>query len=211
MSLLDKFQTLISIWFPNKTQDQTNFNTWTNELLSYTNGALLINSTVWQPLLNGETGANYKYSYSESNGEGVGKGFVLKGGFPNTDEWTLSFDFKHDNIKYTGICFLCNVETYTIPDSDQTTNVLKTWEGSWSGGSSYSNSSGGSVGYFDVKVTKVDSTHVRLQSTSLNRDTTVEVSWLPSAKYLSCGAIHNGSSNSYGPCRIKNVRAEVTL
>ena len=32
--------------------------------------------------------------------------FLLNKGFPNTDKWELSFDFKHDNIQYTGIILL---------------------------------------------------------------------------------------------------------
>lgn len=204
MSLLTKIQTLLSTWFPNKQQDKINFNKWLDECVINENG--VYKTCFWKPSLNGETGANYKYSYSESNGEGVGKGFVLKNGFFNTKKWKLSFEFKHDNIRYTGIIFLCNAITYTIPDSSHNADTLKTWEGGWSGGSAYATYKSGAVGWFDVTVTKIDDTHVRLQSTILNRDTTVEVSWLSNATKLTCGAVHNSSSSGYGPCRIRNVR-----
>ena len=207
MSLLTKIQTLLHEWFPNKTDDKNNFDTWITELINYDNGSFKV-VLKWKPSLNGETGANYKYSYSEANGEGVGKGFVLKNGFYNSDSWKISFEFKHDNIRYTGIIFLCNADTYTVPDSNGNNNVLHSWEGTWNGGERYATYSSGEVGWFDVTVTKIDSTHVRLQSNTLNRDTTVEVSWLSSATRLSFGAVHNGSSSNYGPCRIRNVVVE---
>ncbi len=153
----------------------------------------------WNPLLNGETGAVRQYSYSESNGEAVGKGFLLNHGFLNTDNWQLSFEFKHDNIRYTGINFIAMLGT-----SPNGSYRLGTWEGSWPGGSAYATYTSGTVGWFDVTVTKIDATHVRLQSSVLNRDTNVEVSWLPNATFLTCGATHNTSS-SFGPCRIRNV------
>ena len=202
MTLLTKIQTLLSTWFPNKEQDRVNFTKWFNECVIYENG--IYNTCFWKPSLNGETGANYKYSYSESNGEGVGKGFVLKNGFSNTKKWKLSFEFKHDNIQYTGICYLAELGKYDGNGGNQ--YALTTWEGSWAGGTAYATYRSGAVGWFDITVTKIDSTHVRLQSTTLNRDTTVEVSWLANAKYLSCGARHNDASSSYGPCRIRNVK-----
>ena len=63
------------------------------------------------------------------------------------------------------------------------------------------------MGWFDVTVTKIDATHVRLQSQALNRDTTVEISLLSNYEQLSCGGHHHGTNSSYGPCRIKNVKA----
>lgn len=202
MTLLTKIQTLLSTWFPNKEQDRVNFDKWYDECVIYENG--VYNTCFWKPSLNGETGANYKYSYSESNGEGIGKGFVLKNGFLNTKKWELNFEFKHDNIRYTGIIFLADLNgTY---DGTSGTNALTSWEGSWPGGSAYASYTSGAVGWFDVTVTKIDSTHVRLQSTTLNRDTTVELTWLESATQLTCGARHNGSGSSYGPCRIRNIK-----
>lgn len=159
--------------------------------------------TLWAPQLNGETGANYVHSYSESNGEAIGKGFVFKNGFDNINGWELSFEFKHDNIQYTGICFLTDLAS-GYKGREGSSTALTTWEGSWPGGSAYATYKSGEVGYFDVTVTKIDSTHVRLQSETLNRDTTVEVPWLESATKLSFGARHN-VSNGYGPCRIRNV------
>lgn len=167
-------------------------------------------TTIWEPALEGETGATYKYSYSESNGEGVGKGFIFQNGFENLDNWELTFEFKHDNIRYTGICFLSDISNsnYLYNGADNANYSLTSWEGSWPGGSAYTTYQSGSVGYFDVTVTKIDSTHIRLQSSTLNRDTTVELPWLESATQLSFGARHNGatSGNMYGPCRIRNIK-----
>lgn len=158
---------------------------------------------VWAPALNGETGAVRTYSYTESNGEAVGKAFLLNHGFLNTDKWELSFEFKHDNIRYTGINFIAEVGVSPVKSPHR----LNSWEGSWPNGTRYATYSSGTVGWFDITVTKIDSTHVRLQSSVLNRDTTVEVSWLPDVTCLTCGASHNSASSSYGPCRIRNVRA----
>lgn len=206
MTLLNNIQSLVHSWFPNKTDDKNNFDTWIDDLITYTDGCFIV-PTLWKPLLNGETGADYKYSYSEANGEGVGKGFILKNGFINTDSWELSFEFKHDNIRYTGICYLAELGKYNGSEGSQ--YALTTWEGSWPGGTAYATYSSGEVGWFDVTVTKIDSTHVRLQSTILNRDTTVEIPWLASATKLSCGARHNDSGSSYGPCRIRNVKVVI--
>lgn len=160
-------------------------------------------TVLWAPALNGETGANYRYSYSEANGEAVGKGFYLKGGFPNVKRWQLSFEFRHDNIRYTGIGFVSDMSFTSNGDL----GGLRSWEGGWPGGSAYANYNAGTIDWFDVTVTKIDSTHVRLQSQKLNRDTTVELAWLPNFERLSCGAHHHASSPQYGPCRIRNVKA----
>lgn len=158
---------------------------------------------LWAPQLNGETGANYVHSYSESNGEAIGKGFIFKNGFDNINSWELSFEFKHDNVQYTGICFLTDLAS-GYKGREGSSTALTTWEGSWPNGSAYATYLSGAVGYFDVTVTKIDSTHVRLQSETLNRDTTVEIAWLASATKLSFGARHN-AANGYGPCRIRNI------
>ena len=42
MSLLSKIQELLSIWFPNKTQDQTNYNNWMDAFIGTDNGNLII-------------------------------------------------------------------------------------------------------------------------------------------------------------------------
>ena len=160
--------------------------------------------TLWAPELNGETGARYQYSYSEANGEAVGKGFIFNEGFDNTKLWELSFEFRHDIIRYTGICFLVDMSG-TYNGVNGTGNKVSTWEGTWTGGSAYASYTSGTIDWFDVTVTKIDSTHIRLQSTTLNRDTTVEVTWLPDAEKLSFGAVHNSTSSEFGPCRIRNV------
>lgn len=175
----------------------------------YTKIEFLADNCGWSPILNGSHGASVMHTYSESNGEAVGRGFLLNKGFPNTDKWELSFDFKHDDIRYTGIVFLMDASV-DIKNINNTSNRLVTWEGSWPGGTAYATYTAGTVGYFDVKVTKIDATHVRVQSKQLDRDTTVEVSWLPNVSFLSCGANHHTSANYYGPCRIKNVHAIIS-
>jgi hypothetical protein len=170
-------------------------------------------SWLWKPELNGETGADYVWSYSEANGECVGKGFVFKNGFKNIDKWELSFEFRHDNIRYTGICFLAKLGEYNGGGGDSSV-ALTTWEGTWPNGEKYFTGnvySGGTIDWFDVKVTKIDPTHVRLQSTTLNRDTTVEVTWLPTVRRLTFGARHNyaptnSETMNYGPSRIRNIQ-----
>ena len=163
---------------------------------------ITLSNILWQPALNGETGANYIYSYSESNGESVGKGFVLNGGWSNDGLWEASFEFKHDNIRYTGIGFIA----IGFNPSNRYFLGLSSWEGSWPGGTPYASHTSGTVGWFDVTVTKIDDTHVRLRSKILNRDTTVEYSPLSTLDSVSIGANHNASSSSYGPCRIRNVK-----
>lgn len=182
---------------PTKTSQLTNDNGFTTDEATFEYLKKYVGE--WNPILNGETGAIKQHSYSESNGEAIGKGFLLNHGFLNTDNWELSFEFKHDNIRYTGINFIAMLGT-----SPNGSNRLGTWEGSWPGGTAYATYNSGEVGWFDVTVTKIDSTHVRLQSKVLNRDTNVEVSWLPNATFLTCGARHNTDS-SFGPCRIRNV------
>ena len=172
-----------------------------------TSNIITLTDILWQPALNGETGAAaYKWSYSEANGEAVGKGFTLNGGFPNIDNWELSFEFKHDNIRYTGIGFLSGNFS---PSYDGFVGITS-WEGAWPNGSAYASYNSGTVGWFDVKVTKIDSTHLRLQSETLNRDTTVEWPNLPNYDMLTCGVRHHNTSSDYGPCRIRNVKA-ITL
>lgn len=209
----ENVKTLLKQYLYTKEETRQNFDNFIRTKIGYTNGIFHINEEVivpsfilWQPELNGETGADYAWSYSEANGEAIGKGFIFHNGFDNVDNWELTFDFKHDNIRYTGICFIAELGTYNGKGNPPST-ALTTWEGSWSGGERYATYTAGAVGYFDVKVTKIDSTHVRLQSETLNRDTTVEVPWLASATKLSFGARHNTSS-SYGPCRIKNIKVE---
>ena len=46
-----------------------------------------LSKILWKPELNGETGAKYRWSYSESNGEAIGKGFTFQNGFNNVDNW----------------------------------------------------------------------------------------------------------------------------
>lgn len=207
----ENIKTLVNQYIYTKEETKDNFDNFIENEVRYINGNFIVNDTiclpVWKPTLNGETGASYKYSYSEANGEAVGKGFVLNNGFPNTDKWELTFEFKHDNIKYTGICYLAELGKYN--GNGGSNYALTTWEGSWAGGTSYATYTAGAVGWFDVTVKKIDSTHVRLISSDLDRDTTVEVSWLPDAEYLSCGARHNDATNLYGPCRIRNVIARV--
>lgn len=170
----------------------------------------IVEDILWQPALNGETGANYRYSYSETNGEGIGKGFVLYNHeFSNTDYWQLSFEFQHDDIRYTGIIYLCDKDTFVTPDMGHVNNadVLYSWEGTWPGGERYAYALSGKIDYFDVVVTKIRPTTVNLYSRTLNRNTTVNVPWLVDAETLTCGAIHNNAFSDFGPCRIKNVKA----
>ena len=42
MSLLSKIQELLSLWFPNKTEDQSNFHKWVDGMIKYNNGQLKI-------------------------------------------------------------------------------------------------------------------------------------------------------------------------
>lgn len=170
--------------------------------------------TGWTPQLIGNTGATYGYSYSESNGEAVGKGFLLNGGFLNTDNWKLSFLMKIDNIRYCGITFLADTSVgYNGANYDSITDkhFIHAFEGGWPSGTNYATYNDGEIDWFDVTVTKIDSTHVRLQSTTLNRDTNVEASWLPNAKMLSCGGCHNQYGSSFGPVHIKNVVATTSI
>lgn len=206
---LNNIKTLINQYVYTKEETRDHFDNFIENKIEYVNGNFIIDSSVilWSPALNGETGADYAWSYTEANGEAVGKGFIFHGGFDNTESWELSFDFKHDNIRYTGICFLAKLGEYSGKGGPAANTALTTWEGSWPGGTAYATYSAGAVGWFDVIVTKIDSTHVRLQSKTLNRDTTVELTWLPSATKLSFGARHNTSS-SYGPCRIKNIKVK---
>ncbi|WP_458405966.1 hypothetical protein [Methanobrevibacter sp.] len=162
---------------------------------------ILLTNVLWAPALNGETGADYRHSYSESNGEAVGKGFLLKGGWSNEGLWEVTFEFKHDNIRYTGIGFIG-----TGFGSDGGFQGLSSWEGSWPGGTAYASYNSGTVGWFDVIVTKIDDTHLRLRSEILNRDTTVEWQNLATLEIVSIGARHNSSSSNFGPCRIRNVK-----
>lgn len=46
MSLLSKIQELLSLWFPNKTEDQSNFNNWLDEFITYKNGK--VSSMIFQ-------------------------------------------------------------------------------------------------------------------------------------------------------------------
>lgn len=202
MSLLTKIQQLLNLWFPNKTNDVSNSNEWIGYIGNYVNGKLNTDG-LWYHKFSVD-GGREGYSYSETGEYGIGKGFILNNGFPNTPRWKLTFEFRHDNIRYTGICFLVDMNG-TYNGVTGTGNNLSTWEGSWNGGSAYATYTSGTIDWFDVTVTKIDDTHVRLQSSKLNRDTTVEVSWLTNATRLSCGAVHNVSSDSYGPCRIRNV------
>ena len=142
------------------------------------------------------------WSYSESNGEAIGKGFILNGGWSNEGLWEATFEFKHDNIRFTGIGFI----GVGFNPSNNYFIGLSSWEGSWPGGSAYGSAGSGTVGWFDVTVTKIDDTHVRLRSEILNRDTTVEYSSLATLESVSIGANHNVHSSSYGPCRIRNVK-----
>lgn len=200
--------TLINQYVYTKEETKENFDNFIENEIRYVSGNLIINDdylkTLWQPALNGETGASYKWSYSESDGEAIGKGFVLNNGFKNTDEWELSFEFKHDNIRYTGICFLAELGQYN--GSGGATKGLTSWEGSWPNGTAYSSYTAGAVGWFDITVTKIDDTHINIKSDILDRNTNVEVLWMENAIYLSCGARHNDSGSSYGPCRIRNVK-----
>ena len=164
--------------------------------------------TLWEPTLDGTNGARYKWSYSESNGEAIGKGFVLNGGWDNTGLWECSFQFKHDNIRYTGIVYIVDANsTYNGGGGCPSTAGRDTWEGTFPGTSNYAGYSAGAVGYFDVKVTKIDETHVRVTSKALNKDSgIIEIPQLENWTKLSIGARHNDAGSSYGPCRIKDVK-----
>lgn len=213
-TFLNNIKTLINQYIYTKEETKANFDNFIENEIKYINGSFIINDDciLWQPALNGETGADYAWYYTEANGEAVGKGFIFHGGFYNTESWELSFDFKHDNIRYTGICFLAKLGEYDGKGGPAADTALTTWEGTWSGGDRYATYTDGAVGWFDVTVTKIDSTHVRLQSETLNRDTTIELTWLPSATKLSFGARHNSSTSDgsfYGPCRIKNIKVKL--
>ena len=161
---------------------------------------------MWAPALNGETGAKYRFSYSESNGEAIGKGFVLNGGFPNTDKWELTFEFQHDNIQYSGICFLADLNG-SYNGGGGGSGSYTSWEGDWPGTSNYATYSSGKISYFDVKVTKIDSTHFQISSEKLNRSTIRQWDTLSGITQLTCGARHNDASSYGGPSRIRNVKA----
>lgn len=160
----------------------------------------LSDGIIWNPPLRGETGELILHSASEANGEVVGKGFLLKEGWSNTGLWECSFEFRHDNIRYTGIIYLANLGT-TYNNSDK----LTTWEGSFPNDSNYANYRSGTIDWFDITVTKIDETHIRVKSETLNRDSgIIEVTDLPDWERLTIGARHN-TSNDYGPSRIRNV------
>lgn len=164
-------------------------------------------SLLWEPVLDGTNGAKYAYSYSEANGEGVGKGFVLNGGFPNVDRWRLSFEFKHDNIKYTGICFLADANGGYNGMGDSKT-ALTSWEGSFPGTTNYADYNSGAIDWFDITVEKISDIELRIFSNKLQKDSGI-IDWvdLPNISILSCGARHNDSLGAYGPCHIRNVKA----
>lgn len=42
MTLLNNIQSLLHLWFPNKKDDKKNFNNWSNELIEYNEGILLL-------------------------------------------------------------------------------------------------------------------------------------------------------------------------
>ena len=142
-----------------------------------------------------------KHGATCSNGEAVGKGFTIQPGWKNEGLWEASFMFKHDNIRYTGICFL---STTNYNGYGGSSTALTSWEGSFPGTSAYATYTSGSVGYFDITVTKIDDTHVRLKSEILNKESVIEVPWLANADMVTCGARHNTNS-SYGPCRLKDL------
>ena len=152
--------------------------------------------------MNGETGAIYRHSYSESNGEAIGKGYYLSHGWDNDGLWEVTFEFKHDNIQYTGITYIAQLH-----DSYDENNSYATWEGSFPGTTKYASYTSGSVGYFDITVTKIDETHIRVKSETLNKDSGIyEVPNMANWEKVTIGARHHGSSSSYGPCRIRNVK-----
>lgn len=162
-------------------------------------------SPLWQPKLDGTNGANYIFEYNENDGEGVGKGFVFKGGFPNKGLWQLSYELQHDNIRYTGLAYIADPDKYNGEGSNE--YALTTWEGNWLGSTNYAHWYSGKIPWFDITVTKIDRTHVQLDSDVLNKHSTYEWTKLPLLKTISCGARHNHVSSEFGPCRIRNVVA----
>ena len=156
---------------------------------------------VWAPALVGETKELVLHSATESNEEVVGKGFLLKEGWENTGLWECSFEFRHEDIRYTGIIYLAKLgETYA--DSIK----LSTYEGSFPNDDNYATYQDGTIDWFDITVTKIDETHIRVKSETLHRDSgIIEVTDLPNWEKLSIGACHNTSSNLYGPSSIRNV------
>lgn len=174
----------------------------------------------WQPELTGETGAaSIRYSYSEANGEVVGKGFVLNGGFKNKGLWQIDYEFKHDDIRYTGICFIADL-TGTTSQGMKVPNI-HTWEGTWTadicnydGGqtvvndSNYASWRDGAIDWFDVHVKKDAENHVVIWSDKLNKkaENTSDF-WKDETRIFSIGGEHNGASAMFGPVRIRNVKA----
>ncbi|WP_305554637.1 Ig-like domain repeat protein [Methanobrevibacter sp. V74] len=173
-------------------------------------GTYIIEDYLFKPALDGTTGAKYCHSYNEANGESVGKGFIINGGFPNIEKWELSFEFRHDNIRYTGIILLADVNSSYNGGGGGGTNALTTWEGSFPGTSAYAGPYDGAIDWFDIKITKIDETHARIESVKLNKNATVELVNLPNWQQISCGARHNTTSQ-YGPSRIRNIIAKRIL
>ena len=188
----------LSYVIPNNSD--VHFEVKTNNLSDTIDITNLSDIIIWNPPLRGETGELILHSASETNGEVVGKGFLLKNGWENTGLWECSFEFRHDDIRYTGITYLANLGT-TYNNSAK----LTTWEGTFPNDSNYANYDSGTIDWFDITVTKIDDTHIRVKSETLNRDSgIIEVANLPNWNRLTIGAHHNNDS-SFGPCRIRNV------
>ena len=64
MTLLTKIQTLLHEWFPNKTDDRNNFDTWSDEWIQYENGEFYIGKDL-TTYLNNTT--NYTYATGDSS------------------------------------------------------------------------------------------------------------------------------------------------
>lgn len=174
----------------------------------------------WQPELMGETGAaSIRWSYSEANGEAVGRGFVLNGGFKNKGLWQIDYECKHDDIRYTGLCFIADL-TGTESQGMKVPNI-HTWEGTWTANicdydgeqtvvndSNYAIWWDGTIDWFDVHVKKDAENHVVIWSDKLNKkaENTSDF-WKDETRIFSIGAEHNGASSWYGPVRIRNIKA----
>lgn len=206
MSLLTKIQTLLNEWFPNKTQDQANFNKWIGELeLEYGNGHL--RELIWEPPLDGTDNITSWTSMTNitSNGVYQSHGSFLTDGWSNNILWELEFDVQTSSWKYIGLMPICMSEINPFTDAKAASYACTSWEGiSFFGG--FGLSSWDSADSMS-KITDTNTHHIsitKLASTKLkividNTYTAIgNYNNLPNASTLHIGTRDNPNSRDYG-------------
>jgi len=215
MTLLTKIQTLLSTWFPNKEQDQENFNEWIEQYFQYnmSTSELKINnnpirgSIIWEPPLDGTDPITSWTTMTNTTGDGVfqSHGSFLTNGWSNAYNWRLEFDVQTDNWTYIGLMPICMEEINPFTDAKATSYALTSWEGiSYFGGfglsswdSSISMSKITDHNTHHICITKLSSTKLKIEIDN----TYVAIgnyNNLPNATVLHIGTRDNPSSRNYG-------------